>query len=312
MKNTDLKKTGILKEVKKHWQLYALMLPALLYFLVFCYFPMYGVQIAFKDYKAVSGISGSAWAGLKHFQKFFSTYSTPRLFKNTILLNFFSLLFGFPAPILLAIMLNQIRNRFLKRFTQAALIVPHFISVVVIVGMIQLFLSPSRGILNAVLTHLNEGMKPIDFMLEPGWFRPIYIISEIWQNSGWTALIYTAALNAVEPALYEAAEIDGANRWQKIRYIDLPHLIPTAISVLILSCGAMLTTNVDKTLLLQTAGNISVSDVLGVYVYNVGIASGRNQYSYAAAVGLIVNVLNFGMLLIVNWITKKNGGEGLL
>ena len=272
-----------MNSLRANRQLYLLLLPALAYFLVFCYFPMYGLQIAFRDYKASLGIAKSAWVGLKHFRHFFGSYSCGRMFRNTFLLNFYSLLVGFPLPLLLAIMLNQLKNRRLRRFSQAAVIVPHFISTVVVVGIIHLFFSPTRGIVNAALTQLRPDMAPVDFLLEPGWFRPLYIASDVWQNAGWNALIYTAALQSVDPTLYEAASIDGTNRWQTIWYIDLPHLLPVAVVVLILNCGTLLSTNVDKALLLQTAGNISTSDLLGVYVYNVGIASG-GQYSYASSI----------------------------
>ena len=293
--------------LRRDWQLWVLLLPCLAFFIVFCYFPMYGVQIAFRDYKAAFGITGSQWVGLKYFEKFFNSYYCGRMFANTFLLNLYGLLFGFPIPILLAIMLNQLNSKRFKGFAQTAIYVPHFISTVVLAGMIYLFFSPTNGIINHLIVAL--GGKSIYFMNEAAWFRPVYIISGIWQNAGWDSILYIAALAGVDPELYEAATIDGANKWQKVRYIDLPHIIPTATMMLILNSGSLLSSSTQKALLLQTGGNLATSDIIGTYVYTMGLGSG--QFSYTAAIGLFVNVVNFILVLSTNKISAKMNGETL-
>lgn len=289
------------RAVARDWQLWVLLLPALAFFIVFCYFPMYGVQIAFRDYKAAFGITGSKWVGLKHFKTFFNSYYCGRMFSNTILLNVYGLLFGFPIPILLAIMLNQLKSERFKGFTQTAIYVPHFISTVVLAGMVYLFFSPTNGIVNKLI--VSFGGEPIFFMLEEDWFRPLFVGSDIWQNAGWNTILYIATLTSIDPQLYEAATIDGATRWEKIKHIDIPHLIPIAIMMLILNCGSLLSSNTDKALLLQTAGNIKKSDIIGVYVYTTGL--GKAQYSYTSAIGLCLNVINFAIIVTVNAISRK-------
>lgn len=301
------KKTSLMLILRNNWQLYVLILPAVIYFLVFNYLPLYGIQIAFKDYKAVDGIAGSPWVGLEHFKTFFNAYYFKRLLANTLLLNVYSLLWSFPVPLILAIFLNQIRNPRRKRFIQTSIYVPYFISTVVLAGMLYIFLSPTSGIFNIVREML--GFKAVDYMSEAGAFRSIYIISGIWQSAGWGTILYIASLAGVDPALYEAAEIDGASIWQKIRYIDLPSLVPVAMMVFILDCGKLLNSNTDKALVMQTSGNIPTSDIIGVYVYNVGLGSG--QFSYTAAIGLFVNVINFVMIIAVNKISKKVTDVGL-
>jgi len=309
MKKTkqQIKKSSFAVVMKNNWQLYVLILPAVLYFLVFNYLPLYGIQIAFKDYKAVDGIVGSAWAGLKHFKTFFNAYYFERLLTNTLLLNVYSLLWSFPVPLILAIMLNQIRSPRRKRFIQTSIYIPYFISTVVLAGMLYIFLSPTSGIFNSIREML--GLRAVDYMSEAGAFRSIYIISGIWQSAGWGTILYIASLAGIDQALYEAAEIDGASIWQKIRYIDLPSLVPVAMMVFILDCGKLLSSNTDKALVMQTAGNIPTSDIIGVYVYNVGLGSG--QFSYTAAIGLFVNFINFILIIAVNRISKKVSNVGL-
>lgn len=287
--------------------LYLLILPALTYLIIFNYFPMYGVQIAFKNYKAVRGIAGSEWVGLKHFRTFFGAYYCGRLISNTLILNVLCLLFSFPIPVILAVIVNNIRGPRLKKFTQTAIYIPHFISTVVLAGILYILLSPTNGIVNHMITAL--GGKSIYFMNEAGWFRPIYIISGIWQDAGWSSILYIAALAGVDPELYEAATIDGASKWQKVLYIDIPHLVPTATMMLILNCGSLLSSATQKTLLLQTGGNMATSDIIGTYVYTMGLGSG--QFSYTAAINLFVNVINFIMVVSANTISKKMQGETL-
>lgn len=287
--------------------LYVLILPALIYLIVFNYLPMYGIQIAFKNYKVVRGIAGSDWVGFKHFETFFNSYYCGRLISNTLVLNVLNLLFQFPIPIILAIIVNGIPGTRLKKFTQTAIYVPHFISTVVMAGILYILLSPTTGIINSFIKAL--GGTPIYFMNEASWFRPVYIISGIWQNAGWNSILYIAALAGVNPELYEAATIDGANKWHKVWYIDLPHILPTATMMLILNCGSLLSSSTQKTLLLQTAGNTATSDIIGTYVYNMGLGSG--QFSYTSAIGLFVNVINFVMVVTVNTISGKMQGETL-
>lgn len=301
------KRKGFKAALASYWQLYVLVLPAVIYFLIFHYLPLYGIQIAFKDYKAVKGIMGSEWVGFKHFINFFKAYYFNRLIVNTLLLNILNLLFSFPVPLILAILLNQIRKPKVKRMIQTTIYVPYFISTVVLAGMLYIFLSPTSGIFN----HIRQamGMNPIDFMSEAAAFRPIYILSGIWQTAGYSTILYIATLTGIDPSLYEAADIDGASIWQKIRYIDLPTLVSTAMMVFILDCGKLLSSNTNKVLVLQTSGNIPTSDILGVYVYTVGLGSG--QFSYTSAIGLFVNVINFVMIILVNTISKKTADVGL-
>lgn len=306
-KKTRPKKKSFAEVWKANWQLYVLILPAIIYFIVFNYFPLYGIQIAFKDYKAVQGIAGSAWVGLKHFKTFFEAYYFERLLKNTLLLNVYYLLWSFPIPILLAILLNQIRKDRVKRFIQTTIYVPYFISTVVLAGMLYIFLSPTSGIFNFARNAI--GLRSIDYMSEAVAFRSIYVISGIWQSAGYGTILYVATLAGIDMSLYEAAEIDGANIWQKIRYIDFPSLVPTIMMVFILDCGKLLSSDTNKALVMQTAGNIPTSDIIGVYVYNVGLGSG--QFSYTAAIGLFINVINFVIIMSVNKLSKKLTDVGL-
>lgn len=306
-KKTRPKKKSFAEVWKANWQLYVLILPAIIYFIVFNYFPLYGIQIAFKDYKAVQGIAGSAWVGLKHFKTFFEAYYFERLLKNTLLLNVYYLLWSFPIPILLAILLNQIRKDRVKRFIQTTIYVPYFISTVVLAGMLYIFLSPTSGIFNFARNAI--GLRSIDYMSEAGAFRSIYVISGIWQSAGYGTILYIATLAGIDMSLYEAAEIDGADIWQKIRYIDFPSLVPTIMMVFILDCGKLLSSDTNKALVMQTAGNIPTSDIIGVYVYNVGLGSG--QFSYTAAIGLFINVINFVIIMSVNKLSKKLTDVGL-
>ncbi|OAD88825.1 ABC transporter, permease protein [Clostridiales bacterium KLE1615] len=292
---------------KNNWQLYVLILPAIIYFIVFNYMPLYGIQITFKDFKAVFGISGSKWVGLKHFENFFHAYYFKRLLANTLLLNVYNLLWSFPVPIILAILLNQIKGPKIKRFIQTSIYVPYFISTVVLAGMLYIFLSPTSGIFNILRQAL--GMKAVDFMSDAKAFRTIYIVSGIWQSAGWGTILYIASLSGVDPSLYEAAEIDGASIWQKIRYIDMPSIVPVIVMVFILDCGKLLSSNTDKALVMQTAGNIPTSDIIGVYVYNVGLGSG--QFSYTTAIGLFINIINFIIIITANQISKKISDVGL-
>ena len=301
------KKMSVANILKKNWQLYVLILPAVIYFFVFNYMPLYGIQIAFKDYKAVDGIAGSAWVGWKNFTDFFHAYYFKRLLLNTLLLNIYYLLWSFPVPLILAILLNRIRGDKTKRTIQTCIYIPYFISTVVLAGMLYIFLSPSAGIFNIIREAF--GLKAIDFMSKPEAFRSIYIASGVWQSAGWGTILYIASLAGVDQELYEAADIDGASVWQKIRYIDLPSLVPVAVMVFILDCGKLVNSDTNKVLVMQTPGNVPTSDIIGVYVYNVGLGSG--QFSYTAAIGLFTNLINFILIITVNKISKKITDVGL-
>jgi putative aldouronate transport system permease protein len=295
------------RSFRRHWQLYVFLLPVAAYFIMFHYAPLYGVQIAFRDYKFVKGITGSKWVGLKQFSDFFKSYYSGRLVLNTFLLNIYGLLWSFPVPIIMAILLNQFAHKRLKSAIQTLIYVPHFISTVVMVGLLYLFLSPSNGIVNKGL--LSLGASSIFFMMEPGWFRTLFIASDIWQHAGWSTILFIAALTAIDQELYEAASVDGASKVQKILFIDVPHLASIAGIMLILSCGSMLVSNTDKALLMQTPGNMPVSDIIGVYVYQQGL--GKAQFSYTAAINLFVNAVNFVTIITVNTVSRKLGETSL-
>ena len=289
------------RAIARDWQLYIMLLPAVIMVFVFCYLPMYGVQIAFRDFKASSGILGSAWVGLKHFRAFFGQFFFRRLLSNTLLLNFFGLLWGFPFPILLALLINQMASQRFRKFTQTVIYAPHFISPVVIVGMLFLFLSPNSGLVNKVINRFGGGS--INFMLEQSWFRSLFIGTDIWQHAGWNTILYVAMLSAIDLGLYEAATMDGATKTQKILFIDVPHLVPIIIMLFILNTGSLLVSNTDKAYLMQTPPNIPKSDIIGVYVYRMGIMR-SGQFSYTAAIGLFTNVVNFIVIVTVNQIAK--------
>jgi putative aldouronate transport system permease protein len=288
--------------VKINWQLYVLLSPALLYFLIFKYYPMYGVQIAFKDFRAVDGILGSKWVGFKHFQNFFDSYYFWTLIKNTLGINLYALAL-FPISIIVALSLNELRDGRFKKIAQTITYAPHFISVVVFCGMIIAFLDPETGIVNNVLKWL--GFEPIRFMESPAWFKSIYVWSNEWQNLGWGAIIYLAALAGIDPQLHEAAKVDGATRLQRIWHINLPGIMPTIIILLILNMGNLMSIGFEKILLLQNDLNLDSSQVIQTYVYNAGLLHG--QYSYSTAVGLFNSVVNFILLVTFNQLARRTG-----
>lgn len=291
----------------RDWQLVVLCILPLAYYLVFYYFPMYGVQIAFKDYYASKGIINSPWVGLKQFRRFFSSYQFLPLIKNTLSLSFLQLVFGFPVPLILAILLNQMKNLQYKKFVQTVTYCPHFISIIVLTGMIAIFLSPRNGLVNLIL--MAVGKESVHFLAEASWFKPIYIISGIWQNAGWSAIIYVAALAGISPDLYEASRIDGASKWQIIRYVDIPGIAPTAIMMLILEVGKIMNLGFQKAYLLQNGLNITASEIIPTYIYKIGLIDA--QYSYSAAIGLFNNIVNIILLVTVNKIAQKNSESSL-
>ncbi|MGM7724812.1 MULTISPECIES: ABC transporter permease [Bacillaceae] len=300
------KKRAKLRKILSNYQLYLFLLPALIYFIVFHYVPMYGVLIAFKDFVATKGIFGSPWVGFKHFDRFFDSYQFWILIKNTLGLSVTQLIIGFPLPIFLALMLNQIRSEKYKRFVQTVVYAPHFISVVVLAGMIYVFFS-NNGLINNLI--LIFGGDPISFMAKPEWFKPLYIASGVWQETGWAAIIYLAALAGVSPELHEAAVMDGANKWQRIFHVDIPAIMPTAVILLILSVGNIMNIGFEKAYLLQTPMNQPAAEIIPTYVYKMGLQ--QAQYSFAAAVGLFNSVINLILLVAVNKFAKKLSGTGL-
>ncbi|MFS0612167.1 ABC transporter permease [Lederbergia ruris] len=296
----------IRKNFLKSWQLYTFLLPALTFFVIFHYIPMYGVQIAFKDFFATMGIMGSPWVGFDHFERFFNSYYFWRLLKNTLLISLYQLCL-FPLPIIFALMLNELRNGAFKKWTQTLTYAPHFISVVVVVGMIIAFLDPTTGIVNLLIEKL--GGEPIQFLTSPSWFRHIYVWSGEWQGLGWGSIIYLAALAGVNPELLEAAKVDGATRFQRILHINIPAILPTIVILFILNIGKFMSVGFEKVLLLQNSLNSETSDIIQTFVYETGLLEG--QYSFAAAVGLFDSVINIILLITVNQIAKKVSDNSL-
>ncbi|MFI2856576.1 ABC transporter permease [Paenibacillus sp. JSM ZJ436] len=291
----------------KSYQLYLFVLPALLYYVVFHYVPMYGVQIAFKNFMAFKGISESPWVGFEHFERFFNSFEFTKIILNTIQLSLMQLILGFPAPIILALMLNQLMHKRFKKFVQTIIYAPHFISTVVIAGMLFLFLSPQTGFINKLIEGL--GGEAVFFMGDPGWFRSVYVLSEIWQNTGWGTIIYLAALTSISPELHESAVVDGANKFQRIVHIDIPGIMPTAVILLILSTGNIMSLGFEKVYLMQTPLNLPTSEIISTYVYKTGLVGA--QYSFSTAVGLFNSIINFVILLSVNQIAKKTSNTSL-
>lgn len=292
-----------LKRMKRSWRLYVLIALPLIYIIIFKYVPMYGAQIAFKDFVVTKGIAGSDWAGFKHFVRFFNSYEFWRLMNNTIVLSVYSLVAGFPFPIILALSLNYVRNVYFKKSVQMITYAPYFISVVVMVGIIFEMLDPRNGIVNTLIKAL--GFEPVNFMGVPEYFKSIYVWSGIWQNVGFACIIYLAALTSIDPSLHEAAVVDGASKLQRMWYIDLPGIMPIAIIMLILNTGHMLDVGFEKVLLMQNPLNLRTSEVIDTYVYKVGLASQAMNYSYSSAIGLFKSVVNLILLVAVNKIAQK-------
>jgi len=294
-------------QMKRSWQLYVIILPVLAYFLIFKYIPMYGVQIAFKDFIATEGIWNSPFVGLKHFQRFFDSHYFWRLIKNTLGIGVYELVVGTPFPIILALLFNEVRVRFFKRFAQTVTYAPHFLSVVVIAGMLFLFLDPETGIINGTLSIF--GIEPISFMTEAKWFKTVYVFSGAWQETGWKAIIYLAALAGIDTQLHEAAKIDGASRMRRIWHINLPGIRPTIIILLILHVGKVMSVGFEKVFLMQNSLNMRASDVIATHVYRAGIQGA--EYSYATAIGLFDSIIGLILLVSVNYIARKTSEASL-
>ena len=291
------------KTLAHNWQLYVLVALPLVYLVIFHYVPMYGAQLAFKKYRAALGIWGSEWIGLDHFVAFFQSFQFQRVVRNTISISAYSLVAGFPVPIILAIALNNSQARGFKKTVQLVTYAPHFISTVVMCGMIIQFLSPSVGIVNKFIAAF--GLQPVGFMGRPEWFQTIYVFSGIWQQAGYASIIFLAALASVSPELHEAAIVDGAGMLQRNWHIDLPAIMPTAIILLILNVGNLMSVGFEKVFLLQNAMNLETSEVIQTFVYKRGIAWQPPNFSYAAAVGLFNSVVNLVMLVAVNALARR-------
>lgn len=300
------RRKSIIRQMKKTWILYLFVLPSLVYLGVFHYAPLYGVQIAFRNFKPHLGIWGSKWVGWKHFETFFSSYNFSSLLVNTLGLSIYQLLVSFPLPIIFALILHYCTNLRLKKIIQTASYAPHFISTVVLVGMCQLLFAVN-GPVNLIRGVL--GSAPVNFLGKAELFRPIYVWSGGWQNMGWNAILYISVLTAVSPELHEAAVVDGANKFQRVLYIDIPSILPTAIIMLILSVGNLMSLGFEKAYLLQNDANLGSSELISTYVYKIGIQ--KAQYSYSSAIGLFNNAINFVLLITVNRVARSLGDTSL-
>lgn len=301
----ESKPTSKLSKFKREFNdskyLLLLFLPCFIYYIVFKYVPMWGVLVSFKNYMVFKGFFESPWVGFKYYKMFFSSPDAFVIIKNTLVLGVLTLLWTFPIPIIFALILNEVRALKFKKVVQTVSYMPHFISQVIVVSMVMMFLSPTHGVVNTIIEAL--GGTKINFMVQPGWFRPIYIISEIWQGMGWGAIIYLAALTNVDPQLYEAATIDGASRWKQTLYVTLPGIIPTIITMFLLRTGSILDVGFEKVLLMQNPAIYSTSDVISTFVYRQGLISGN--ISYASAVGLFNSVVNLFFILLSNYLSRR-------
>lgn len=290
------------REWKHNCQVYIILIPVVAYFVIFHYIPMLGVQIAFRDYSIAGGIWGSKWVGLQHFRDYFSSYYFGRLIKNTVLLSAFNIILSFPAPIILALLINEVRNTKFKRIVQTVTYLPHFISIVIVCALLRDFFS-STGLVNQLL-----GTR-IDFFNKEECFRPLYILSGIWQEVGWGSIVYLSAITSIDNSLYEAAEADGANRFQKLIHVTLPGIATTISVMFILRVGRVMTVGADKVLLMYNESIFTTADIISTFVYRQGLLN-RN-YSYTAAVDLINSLVNCFILVGANKISKKISGSGL-
>ena len=297
------------RRITRNWGLYLLLLPSLVLLVMFSYKPMYGIIIAFKDYKNSLGIMGSPWSDplFKNFMRFFNSFQCEATIRNTLWLSLYSMLAGFPIPIMLALMINQITAKRFRKGFQTILYLPHFISTVVMVGLLLIWLSPSTGLIGTI--YRMFGKEAPNLMGMASAFPSLYVWSDVWQHAGWDSIIFLAALSSIDPTLYEAATVDGASRWQKLCYIDLPLILPTACIMLILRAGNLMNVGFEKVFLMQNDLNMQTSEVIATYVYKMGLKN--NQYAVSTAVNLFNNVINFVLLVLVNGVTRKLGDTSL-
>ena len=306
--NNAAKKQQLWRDIQRSWQLYVIILLPVIYLVVFSYVPMYGILLAFKRFSISKGVIGSPWVGMYYFQQFFNSPSARTTIFNTLYINFVGLLFGFPIPILLAVALNETQKIFFKKTVQMVTYAPYFISTVVMVGILFQVLDPNRGLVNMILKSL--GFPAIGFMEKASWFVPVYVISGIWQGTGYSAIIYISALSGVDKQLQEAAIIDGANRLRRIWHVDMPAILPTVVIMLIFAIGSMMNIGFEKIFLMQNAVNASASEVISTFVYKVGLV--RADYSFSTAVGFFNSGVNVMLLLFSNWFAKRLTGTGVL
>ena len=293
---------SLAKQMMKHWEFYLLLLPGIILTIIFKYVPIYGVQIAFRDYNPVGGFFGSPWVGLKWFERFFNSYNSVRMIRNTVLLSLYSILWTFPIPIILALLINQVKSKKFQRVTQTIIYAPHFISIMILCGMLRIFLSPYGGLINIIAQALGAP-EAINFIDEASAFRTIYIASSIWQDAGWGTIIYLATLSSVDASLHEAAKVDGASTWQRILHIDIPELVPIIVIQLIMQFGNLMNVGFEKAYLLQTSLNKETSEIIATYVYEQGML--KAMYSFSTAVGLFNTAVNIVLLVAVNQICKR-------
>ncbi len=304
-------KARFIRSMKKNWELDLMALIPVVYLLLWKYYPMYGLQIAFKNYKLKLGIWDSPWVGLENFRRFVSAYNFAELMRNTLSISFYSIFVGFPIPIILALFLHVCNKPALKKITQNAAYIPHFLSVTVLVGMLNQLVSPISGVYGILYRFLGNSGVPMDIRSLPEAFPHLYVWSGVWQNMGWSTIIYVAALSAVPTDLHEAAQIDGASRWKRVLHVDIPSIMPTICIMLILRCGSIMGIGYEKVYLMQNALNMSRSEVLSTYVYKQGLV--KTDYSYSTAISMFDSVINMTVMLVVNWIVRKisDGERGL-
>lgn len=305
----DIHKKRIFSDLKTNWQLYVMMLIPLLYIIIFKYGPMYGAQIAFRDYVPRKGYFGSEWVGLEHFIRFFKSPQFLVLVRNTLALSLYSLLINIPLPVIFALSLTYLKNRRFKKTVQMVTYMPHFISTVIIVGLIQLIFNTQSGIVNNIIQFFTG--EKINFLGHSKYFRSLYVWSGVWQGMGWGSILYVSALAGVDPQLHEAAIIDGASKLKRIWHIDIPSILPTIAIMTIMNMGSVLNVGFDKTYLMQNATNIGISEVLSTYEYKMGIGGGMPSYSYPAAIGMFSSVVSFLLIIITNKISNALSNTGL-
>lgn len=291
---------GMKKDWKRNRTLYLLMIPVLIFYILFHYKPMYGAIIAFKEYTPALGVADSPWVGLANFTRFFKSVYFVRLIKNTVLLSLYNLIFGFPAPIILALLLNEVRSKKFKSLTQTITYLPHFISLIVVTGMLTDF-SMTTGLFNDIIALFGGSRSPL--LQNPKLYRSIYVASSIWQEVGWGSIIYLSALSGVDSQLYEAAQIDGAGKWKQLIHVTLPAIAPTIIIMLILKMGSLMNMGYEKTILLYNPSTYETADIISSYIYRIGLL--EQDWSYSTAIGLFNSVINFGLLLFTNKMSRR-------
>jgi putative aldouronate transport system permease protein len=296
------------RRISRNWELYLFLIPAIVYLFIFNYMPMYGVQIAFRNYVAKKGVFGSDWVGLKHFIRAFRLPNFMAIIRNTILLSLYSLAVSFPVPIVLALVINEIKSPFFKRSVQTISYAPHFISTVVLISMIDMFCNTDYGTINRIIQLFNGG-TPVPLLADQRYFRSLYVLSGVWQTAGWSAIVYLSALSTIDPELHESAMIDGASRYQRILHINLPSIFPTISILFILQVGSLMSVGFEKVYLMQKPLNLDVSEIISTYVYKQGLQ--QAQYSFSAAIGLLNSIVNCMLLLITNLISRTLSGSSL-